>query len=110
MGDKEKFSPRVVEILHELADLHKRKAADYGSLDDPFLNYRLGAQLLGVPGWHSAAMRLSEKFARLSTLVKHGALTNEGADELLSDIALIAVITLVLYEDAVAQAREEGLN
>jgi hypothetical protein len=91
-------SQKAIALLQELVALHKNKAADYGSKEDPFFNYELAAQMLGVPGWQGAAMRLAEKFARLSALVRNGKLTNEGAKELFSDISLISAICWAMFK------------
>jgi hypothetical protein len=91
-------SEKLIAFLTSLADLHKRKAADYGTGDDPFYNYEISAEMLDLPGWKSAAMRLAEKFARLSTLCKNGRLENEGAKELFSDMCLISAICWIMFE------------
>jgi len=91
-------SEKTIKFLTDLGELHKRKAADYGTDEDPFYGYQLSADMAGVPGWISPAMRLAEKFARLSTLMKKGKLQNEQATELFSDIALIAAITHTMFE------------
>jgi hypothetical protein len=56
-------------------------------------------------------VRMTDKVNRLQSLVKNGSLANEAAEDSLLDIAVYAVIALVLREKAVrARAREAALN
>ena len=96
-------SARFHEILTELGDLHDRKQADYGRGSDPFANVR-AAEEWGIPGWAGAMLRASDKVRRLQTLLAKGKLENESAEDSLRDIAVYAVIALVLYEQDRAAA------
>ena len=95
-------SARFHEILAELAELHDRKQADYGRGDDPFANVRASEEW-SVRPWVGALIRLNDKVRRLQTLAGKGTLANEATEDSMRDIAVYAVIALVLYEQ-----EEEG--
>lgn len=90
-------SARFHELVKEIADLHDRKQADYGAGDDPFANVRASKDW-GVPGWVGALIRLNDKIQRLKNFARKGALANESAEDSMRDIAVYALIALVLYE------------
>jgi hypothetical protein len=90
-------SARFHQILQELGELHDRKQADYGRGDDPFANVRASNEW-GVKPWMGAMIRLNDKVRRLQSLAAKGSLKNESAEDSMRDIAVYAVIALVLYE------------
>ena len=90
-------SARFHQILTELGELHDRKQEDYGRGDDPFANVR-GSQEFGVAPWVGAMVRLNDKVKRLQKVARGGTLANEGVEDSLRDIAVYAVIAMVLRE------------
>jgi hypothetical protein len=92
-------SARFHEILVELGSLHDRKQLDYGKGDDPFANVRASSEW-GIAPWVGAMVRLNDKVKRLQSLAQNGGLHNESAEDSMRDIAVYAVIALVLYEQA----------
>jgi len=89
----------VLELLEDLKILHARKAADYGSDQDPFANYQQTANRWGIPGWQAALMRADEKIVRLANLAKSGKEpTNEDMEEAFGDISLIAAIAYAMWK------------
>lgn len=96
-------SARFHAILHELGALHDRKQADYGRGNDPFANVR-GSSAWGIPEWVGAMIRAADKVRRLETFARRGSLANESAVDSFADLAVYAVIALVLYEEASAGA------
>lgn len=91
-------SERFHELLAELGDLHDKKQADYGSDTDPFANVR-STSAWGLPAWMGAFIRLNDKVVRLQSLAKTGKLYNESAEDSMRDIAVYAIIGLVLWEE-----------
>ena len=91
-------SARFHEILKELGDLHDKKQADYGRDNDSFANVR-SSEEWGVPAWVGAMVRATDKVRRLQRFAQRGSLMNEGADDSLRDIAVYAIIALVLLEE-----------
>jgi hypothetical protein len=95
--DRHPNSARFHEILTELGELHDRKQADYGSGSDPFANVRASRDW-GIPPHVGALVRLNDKVKRLQSFARKGSLANESAEDSMRDIAVYAVIALVLYE------------
>lgn len=95
-------SERFHELLHELGELHDKKQGDYGSDEDPFANVRQ-SQDWGLDPWVGALVRLNDKVQRLKSMVKCGKLNNESAEDSMRDIAVYAIIALVLKEEQDAE-------
>lgn len=91
-------SARFHELLKEIGDLHDKKSRDYGTTDDPFANVR-ASQEWGIAPHLGALVRLNDKIVRLKTYAKTGVLANEGVDDSLRDIAVYALIALVMFEE-----------
>lgn len=98
-GARHPSAERYHELLAELSNMMERKAADYGREDDPFANVRASAAW-GVPAWLGAAMRAGDKVSRLQTFARRGTLSNEGVADSFLDLAVYALIALVLYEES----------
>jgi hypothetical protein len=84
MTNVEKFN----QIAQELCDLYKKKNTAYGnSFGDTY-------QKLGII---SAVTRISDKFNRLTNLVKNPDIDNigESIDDTLQDMASYAIMTLI---------------
>jgi hypothetical protein len=90
-------SERFHQLLDEIGELHDRKQADYGREDDPFANIRASTEW-GVPSWVGAMVRLTDKVRRLQAVAHGSELRNEGVEDSLQDIAVYALIALVMFE------------
>jgi hypothetical protein len=90
-------SQRFHDLLAEAGELHDRKQQDYGKGGDPFANVRASANW-GMPGWVGAMVRLNDKVTRLQKVACGGTLANEGVADSMMDIAVYALIALVLFE------------
>lgn len=91
-------SDRFPEILRELGELHARKALDYGTEEDSYANVR-GSKEWGVEPWVGAMIRATDKLLRLQKFAREGKLANEAVEDSFRDLAVHAVIALVLYEE-----------
>lgn len=91
--------PRFHAILREMGALHDKKQADYGTPGDPFANVR-ASEDWGIPGWIGGLVRANDKMKRLKNFARKGALHNESAEDSMIDIAVYAIISLVLYREA----------
>ena len=91
-------SERFYRILGELALLHIRKSRDYGTEEDSFANIR-GSKEWGVEPWVGAMIRATDKVLRLQKFAREGRLANEAVEDSFRDLAVYAVIALVLYEE-----------
>jgi hypothetical protein len=92
---------RFHALLAELAELHDRKQMDYGQTHDPFANVR-ATEEWGMPAWVGAMMRLNDKVRRLQKFAQVGSLANESAEDSMRDIAVYALIALILYRESAA--------
>lgn len=90
-------SQRFHDILVMLGDLHDKKQKDYGRGDDPFANVR-GSEEWGMPAWVGAMVRANDKIRRLQQYARTGTLANEGVEDAFLDLAVYAVIAMVLWE------------
>lgn len=90
----QQFYQKTMEILA----LHLFKGADYGELGDPFANIR-ASQDFGITPWIGAMVRLNDKVHRIKSLIANRQLRNEPLTDSLQDIAVYALIALILYEE-----------
>lgn len=95
---KPQGSAKFHALLRELGETHDRKQKDYGRPGDPFSNVR-GSEEWGVPAWVGALVRATDKVRRLQTLARTQKLVNESARDSFIDLAVYALIGLVLYEE-----------
>ena len=100
------LSERFHAVLEEMGSLHDRKQSDYGRDNDPFANVR-ATEEWGQPGWVGALIRGTDKLRRLQKVARGGTLANEGARDSFLDLAVYAVIGLVLWEEEQEQKRQE---
>ena len=98
--------PRLHALLAEIGELHDRKQEDYGTDTDPFANVRQSEQW-GIPAWVGAMVRLNDKIKRLQNFASKGSLANEGAEDSMMDIAVYALIALILYREETAIDEED---
>jgi hypothetical protein len=90
--------PRFHKLLATIGELHDKKQEDYGTNKDPFANVR-ASQEFGVRPWIGALIRLNDKVHRLKQFASKGVLANESAKDSMMDIAVYALIALVLYDE-----------
>lgn len=103
-GGVEQGDPRFLALLQGMADLHRRKAADYGRRGiDPLYNLRASANL-GVPPWVGALIRARDKMSRIEAFLQNGELLNESIDDTLVDAAAYFLLAKVLRDETLAQA------
>ena len=100
-----KGHPEFYRILGDMAALHAKKAADYGSDEDPLHNVRSGGEFANIPAWVAAMLRANDKMVRLRSLIRNGKLENESAEDSLLDIACYAIIAAILAYLAFRGAR-----
>jgi hypothetical protein len=91
------------KVLAEMKAMHDRKQADYGraELGDPFANVR-ASEDFGIPGWVGCMTRANDKMRRLQAAARGQNLKNESIEDSLMDLAVYAVIALVLYREVKA--------
>ncbi len=96
--DASNGSQRFHDILQELGELHDKKQQDYGTDADPFANVR-GSLDWGITPWIGALLRATDKMRRLQKFAQVGELANEAVEDSFRDLAVYAVIGLVLFEE-----------
>lgn len=89
---------RFHALLGQLGRLHDRKQNDYGGSTDPFANVRASHDW-GIKPWVGALVRLNDKVKRLQKFAQRGSLANESAEDSMLDIAVYALISLILYRE-----------
>lgn len=92
-------SRRFLELLDEMAELHRSKSADYGSEKDPLANIRQGAEAVGIEPWRGCFLRMMDKVQRLKTYCSRGTLANEGVRDTLLDLASYCLIGAILHDE-----------
>jgi len=99
--------PPFQKVIDEIVELHNAKQADYGKVEDPFSNVR-ASEDFGIPGWVGSIVRGNDKMRRLQKAAKGGTLVNESIEDSLMDLAVYALIALVLLreETAAYESRE----
>ena len=90
--------PRFLALLEDIAKLHSVKQADYGVAGDPFANVRASEQF-GVPAWQGTMIRANDKMQRIKAFIKNGGLKNESLEDSLQDLAVYALIALILFRE-----------
>ena len=92
-------SRRFLQLLKEMAQLHKSKSADYGSEEDPLANIRHGADYVDIEPWRGCFVRIADKVQRLRTYCRTGRLVHEGVRDTLLDLAAYSLLAIVLFEE-----------
>ena len=85
-------------VLDEMWALHQKKNQDYGAEGDPYRNVRSSADW-GIDPWIGSLIRGNDKIKRLQKYAQTHELANEGAEDSLIDLAVYAVIALVLWRE-----------
>ena len=98
--------PRFHALLEEIGALHDKKQKDYGREDDPFANVRASADW-GIPAWVGALVRGTDKIKRLQQAARSGTLANESVEDSMMDLAVYALISLILYREDKEPDQEE---
>lgn len=83
-------------VLKQLGDLHDKKQLDYGTSSDPFHNVRSAGEW-NIDPWVGAMVRASDKIRRLQSYNNNGMLANEGVEDAFMDLAVYAIIALLLH-------------
>lgn len=91
--------PRFYGLLEEIAELHSRKNHDYSKTSEPLSNFHR-SQELGVEPWRGVLVRMSDKWSRIEQLAGGKTPKNESLRDSLIDLAVYALIDILLLEDA----------
>lgn len=98
-------SPAYLQLLEDMADLHRRKSAGYSGADnpDPWANFRR-SESIDVPAWKGALVRLLDKISRVESLVRNpdSDQVGEAIEDTLVDAAAYALIVVCLRREEAA--------
>ena len=97
--------PGFHAILEDIALMHEKKNADYGTGADPYANVN-AAKELGIEPWRAAVLRANEKMTRIKAFCVNGKLENEGLEDSLLDGAAYFIIALRLWR--MQEAKKDG--
>jgi len=98
MIERHPHSQAFHDTLQVMGALHDRKQADYGRSDDPFANVR-ASEDFGIAGWVGAVVRANDKMRRLQAAARGSEMKNESVEDSLLDLAVYAVIALLLFQE-----------
>lgn len=95
-------SKRYIELLDQMKDLHVKKNAGYAGQNnpDPWANFRM-AEAFGVTAFQGCLVRMSDKYIRITNLVKDNSneQVGENIKDTLMDLSAYALIALCLLEE-----------
>lgn len=91
---------RFHEIVKEMVELHDRKNRDYAG-SEYLSNFMMCEQRMGIPAWKGCIIRLSDKMSRLMNIARTDeiSVSDETVTDTLTDLAVYAIITRILYEN-----------
>lgn len=98
LGQTDAEPTAFMRVIGQIVELHLKKQADYGRDHDPFANVRASADF-GVPAWVGCMIRANDKMKRIQKAASGGTLVNEGVEDSLMDLAVYAIIGLVLFRE-----------
>jgi len=99
--------PMFYSLLTEMAELHKRKDSDYAG-SKPLSNFD-ASESFGIPAYKGVLIRMSDKWSRITTLLKNENLMDyqangplvqdETIEDTLMDLAVYSLITIILRKE-----------
>jgi hypothetical protein len=85
-------------VLQEMAEMNRRKRADYATDDDPWSNFTDSGRQVAAPAGFAVEVLIATKQSRLRQLLGSGReVHNESVEDTLLDRAVYAVIALAMY-------------
>lgn len=95
-------SQRYLQLLDEMKELHVKKNAGYaGHNPDAWANFRM-SEAFGVSPFLGCLVRMSDKYIRVTNLVKDSSLdqVGENVKDTLFDLAAYALIAICIMEES----------
>lgn len=95
-------SKRYLELLEQMKTLHEKKNAGYAGMENPdaWANFRM-SESFGVSAFKGCLVRMSDKYIRVTNLVKNpkNEQVGENVKDTLFDLAAYALIAVCLLEE-----------
>lgn len=99
---------KYLKLLEDMKELHIKKNAGYAGIDNPdaWANFRM-SEAFGVPAFLGCLVRLSDKYIRVTNLVKNpkNEQVGENIKDTLLDLAAYALIAVCLLDEEIKNAR-----
>jgi hypothetical protein len=92
-------NPKFHALLEEIAKLHDAKNHDYATDGDPLSNLR-ACEAFGVPAHVGVCVRLTDKWSRITELVRGKSPKNESLRDSLMDNAVYSLLAIILLDEA----------
>ncbi len=93
---------RYIELLEQMKEIHIRKNAGYAGMDaiDSWANFRM-SEAFGVSAFLGCLVRMSDKYIRITNLVKNpkNEQVGESIKDTLIDLAAYALIGICLLDE-----------
>lgn len=86
------------KIVNEILELHKKKAKDYGEIEDERTNVRASEEI-GIPAWKGVWMRMRDKVKRIDKFCRDGVLANESVEDSMMDLTTYGPILIYLFRE-----------
>lgn len=94
-------NPAYLKLLEDMKDLHIKKNTGYsGDSNDDWANFRM-SEALGIPAHMGALVRMSDKWIRITNLVKNPNFDQVGESiiDTLMDLAAYCLIVICLLRE-----------
>lgn len=92
--------PGFLAVLDEVRQLHCRKSLDYGTEKDALQNIRDSADVVNMPPWAGAILRVCDKLHRIKAFFSRGRVEFDGVEDTLLDGCAYFAIALALYRES----------
>lgn len=87
-------------LLEEIEALHDRKSQDYANSEDPYINFKLSADQVGISPGQSVEVLIATKQARLRELLGKGKNPqNESIRDTFIDRIVYSIIAIILFDN-----------
>lgn len=109
--DNLRFNPHFADLLHKMAKIYVRKAADYSKDNNQYSNFEYAAQVSGIftnDIDRVFATMLGIKMARIAELRKGKTPKNESLADSFLDLAVYAVLWGSYFSKQESQRSETG--
>jgi len=97
-----KGHPLFYKLLKKMETIHDMKNSDYSEANDALSNFKI-SERFGIPAHVGVLVRISDKFSRVSQLIKKGENNNSVKDEkiedTLLDMANYCLLMIILYKE-----------
>lgn len=106
-------NPRFLELLKDMESMHNKKNAGYAGVGavDPLANFKYSI-LFGVKPSTGCMVRMSDKFIRISNLIKNpnADQVGESIKDTLMDLAVYCLICICLLEEEMESRKEIAID